>query len=81
MLAGYKSTAGMETESTNPVRDRTERKMILYCVMFEGNYCNFMTDHFHEIQRILKNLYDGTQIKGNKYTFGLPKKNIIEGLL
>ena len=54
MLAGYKSTAGMETEFTNPVRDRTERKMILYCVMFEGNYCNCMTDQFHEIQRILR---------------------------
>ena len=44
-----------KTESTNPVRDRTERKMILYCVMFEGNYCNFMTDHIHKIQRILRN--------------------------
>ena len=45
---------GWKTEFTNPLRDRTKRKMILYCVMFEGNYCNCMTDHFHEIQRILR---------------------------
>ena len=54
-MAGYKSTAGTETESTNLVRDRQDRKendfVLFICLndLFE-NTAIVPADHCHEIK-------------------------------
>ena len=35
-----------------PLRDRAKKKMNIYFVIFEGNYCNFMIDHIDHLLSI-----------------------------